>query len=90
MLKEWMQTPLSSGLSILVLFVVNGMNNMWRAIGRVGGPGTFWEGFEYSLGTYRWYCFAYLRAWWHFRVENPLRIARIEEERTNHVEEKAN
>ena len=45
-------------------------------IGRVGGPGTFWGGYEYSLGTYRFYWIAYLRGWIHVK-QHPMRAVRF-------------
>lgn len=58
----------------------------WKAIGRAGGDGTFWQGYEYTLGEYRWHWLAWLRAWWHVRVENPWRAARIELQPRNRKE----
>ena len=49
----------------------------YHVIGRCGGPGTFWEGFEYELGSYRFYWQAWLKGNWHVNA-NPMRLARIE------------
>jgi len=48
----------------------------------VGGPGTFWEGYRYRLGSYRWHWVARLRGELHLlrypyhaiEFENRLRI----------------
>lgn len=49
----------------------------YEAIGRVGGPGTFWEGYEYSLGFYPFAWMAWFVAHKHIRL-NPMRMARVE------------
>ncbi len=49
----------------------------YAAIGRVGGPGTFWEGFEYDIGTYPFEWMAEVAARMHLWFF-PCRLARIE------------
>lgn len=50
----------------------------YTAIGRAGGVGTFWSGYEYVLGVYRWRWLASLRAWFHVRIQNTWRMSRVE------------
>jgi hypothetical protein len=53
--------------------------NRYSVIGQIGGPGTFWRGYGYDLGTYRWLWMAKLVAWFHVRIINPWRAARVED-----------
>lgn len=40
--------------------------------------GIYWSGWSAVIGTYRWLWVAKLQAWWHVRVENPMRIVTVE------------
>jgi hypothetical protein len=58
---------------------MNSCRKFWLqtiVIGRVGGPGTFWDGYEYPLGTYPCYWIAYLRGWIHVK-RYPYRAVRF-------------
>ena len=54
-------------------------DNMTRVIIRVGGSGTFHEGFEFELCRCRWGWWARQRAKWHL-AKYPFRAARFEED----------
>jgi hypothetical protein len=42
-----------------------------QVITRCGG--IFWTGWSAPIGEYRWLWVAKCRAWWHVRIENPMR-----------------
>lgn len=54
----------------------------WLVIGRIGGSDTFWEGYEYSVGVFRWYWLAFVRGWLHI-TNKPFRAVRFEYEATS-------
>jgi len=48
----------------------------FRVVGQVGGPGTYWDGYTYDLGSFPFFWMARLRARIHV-LRWPYRVAHI-------------